>query len=83
MSLLFPAIFTLWHFGSVSWAVSLGSGRLSPSSKLQAPMGPLSAPDTQPRRRRPFRFFSRLGLVLDTDSGFAGQVDDGRRTKPG
>ena len=33
----------------------------------------------QPRRRRPFRyFFSRLGLVLDTDSGFG--LHDGRRT---
>ena len=41
--------------------------------------GPLGAATRCPRRRRPFHFFSRLGLVLDTDSGFAGH-DDGRRT---
>ena len=44
--------------------------------------GPLGAATRSPRRRRPFHFFSRLGLVLDKDSGFAGQ-DDGRRTDDG
>ena len=39
--------------------------------------GPLGAATRSPRRRQPFRFFSRLGLVLEADSGFAGQ--DGRR----
>ena len=35
--------------------------------------GPLGAATRSPRRRRPFHFFSRPGLDLDKESGFAGQ----------
>ena len=45
--------------------------------------GPLGAATRSPRRRRPFHFFSRLGFVLDTGSGFGFRTtDDGRTTKP-
>ena len=44
--------------------------------------GPLGAATRSPRRRRPFHF-SRLGLVLGTDSGFAGHDDGRTTTKPG
>ena len=38
--------------------------------------GPLGAATRSPRRRLPFHFFSRLCLVLETDSGFGPTTDD-------
>ena len=62
------AIFGSWRRGPWAWVG--GSG-------------PLGAAARSPRRRRPFHFFSRLGLVLDTDSGFGPTDDDGRTTTDG
>ena len=52
--------FSLCHIWQlVAWGLGRGLGQRAVGRGARCP-----------RRRRPFPFFSRLGLVLDTDSGF-------------